>query len=243
MTERTEEEISAQVAKLLAEANSLTANANKANADAARANAETQRAIAEAEYAQSKTAAELREARRIQASDGNNRIYRFNGKVDEKSVDAAIYRLGEWSRLYPGEGIEIVFNSPGGSIIDGFALFDRILQLRADGHHVTTGTLGQAASMAGILIQAGQTRWVGTQSWYLIHRAGFGSFGSTYEVKDMVELIERMEKRIMDIFVDRSDITMKMIKGKWDRKDWWIDANEALELGLVDEIRGSGSVR
>ena len=147
-------------------------------------------------------------------------------------------KLTEWSRLSPACDIEIVFSSPGGSIIDGFELFDHIQHLRNEGHHITTGTLGYAASMAGILLQAGDTRWIGQQAWMMIHRAAFGAIGKTYEVEDEVKLVKRIEDRIVDIFTKRSKLTSMKIKRNWDRKDWWIDADECLDLGLVDEIRG-----
>jgi ATP-dependent Clp protease protease subunit len=146
-------------------------------------------------------------------------------------------KLTEWHRRDPKCDIDIVFSSPGGSIIDGFELFDFIQELRAKGHKVITGSLGMAASMAGILLQAGDLRWIGHQSWMMIHRAAFGAIGKTFEIEDEVRLVKRIEERIVDIFTSRSNLTKLKIKRNWDRKDWWIDADEAVTLGLVDEIR------
>jgi ATP-dependent Clp protease protease subunit len=146
-------------------------------------------------------------------------------------------KLTEWHRLDPKCDIEIIFSSPGGSIIDGFELFDYIQHLRNCGHTVTTGSLGYAASMAGILLQSGGTRWIGHQAWLMIHRAAFGAYGKTFEVEDEVKFVKRIEERILDIFTSRSKLTRTKIKRNWERKDWWISADEALELGLVDEIR------
>ena len=95
-----------------------------------------------------------------------------------------------------------------------------------------------AASMAGILLQAGDTRWIGHQSWMMIHRAAFGAYGKTFEIEDEVKFVRRIESRILDIFALRSSLTRQKIKRNWDRKDWWISADECLEIGLVDEIRG-----
>ena len=91
--------------------------------------------------------------------------------------------------------------------------------------------------MAGILLQAGGTRWIGHQAWMMIHRAAFGAIGKTYEVEDEVKLVKRIEDRCVDIFVSRSKLSKIKIKRNWDRKDWWIDADECLALGLVDEVR------
>ena len=146
-------------------------------------------------------------------------------------------KLTQWHRKDPKCPIEIVFSSPGGSIIDGFELFDFIQYLRGKGHTITTGSLGMAASMAGILLQAGDVRWIGHQAWLMIHRAAFGAIGKTYEIEDEVKLVKRIEGRILDIFTSRSNLTKHKIIRNWDRKDWWIDADEALEMGLVDEVK------
>lgn len=172
-------------------------------------------------------------------SDKENHLYRFTKEVDPLSVEQCMGLLTQWRRSSPKCDIEIVFSSPGGSIIDGFALFDFIQELRHSGHKVTTGALGMAASMAGILLQAGDVRWIGHQSWIMIHRASFGSLmgGKVFEIDDEVKFVKRVEERILDIFASRSKLTKKKIKKFWDRKDWWISADESLELKLVDEVR------
>ena len=174
---------------------------------------------------------------RKEASDERNFLYRFNDKVSKDTVRHCMETLTEWHRLDSECAIEIIFSSPGGSIIDGFELFDFLQDLRNKGHHLTTGTLGYAASMAGVLLQAGDVRWVGQQAWIMIHRAAFGAWGKTYEIEDEVKFIQRIEERILAIFTSRSNLTKNKIKRNWDRKDWWISADEALTMNLVDEIR------
>ena len=174
---------------------------------------------------------------RKEASDERNFLYRFNDKVSKDTVRHCMETLTEWHRLDSECAIEIIFSSPGGSIIDGFELFDFLQDLRNKGHHLTTGTLGYAASMAGVLLQAGDIRWVGQQAWIMIHRAAFGAWGKTYEIEDEVKFIQRIEERILAIFTSRSNLTKNKIKRNWDRKDWWISADEALTMNLVDEIR------
>ena len=72
----------------------------------------------------------------------------------------------------------------------------------------------------------------------MIHRAAFGAYGKTFEIEDEVKFVRRIESRIVDIFTLRSKLSKLKIKRNWDRKDWWISADECLELNLVDEIRG-----
>jgi ATP-dependent Clp endopeptidase proteolytic subunit ClpP len=171
------------------------------------------------------------------SKDDMNYLYRFNSSVSSDSVKKCMEKLTEWHRLDPKCAIEIIFSSPGGSIISGFELFDFLQDLRYQGHHLTTGTLGYAASMAGVLLQAGDIRWVGQQAWVMIHRAAFGASGKTFEIEDEVRFTQRLEGRILDIFTSRSKLSKAKIKRNWDRKDWWISADEAIEMGLVDEIR------
>jgi len=215
----------------------------KANAE--KIKAETRKVKAEAEAAEIKAKKEkieleklMKAEEKIKASDAENCLYRFNGAVDKTTVIKCRQKLTQWSRMKPGTDMEIVFASPGGSITAGFELFDFIQQLRVAGHKITTGSLGMAASMAGILLQAGDQRWIGHQSWILIHRASFGAIGKSFEIEDEVAWIKRIEERIINIFTTRSNLTSLKIKRNWDRKDWWINADEALEMGLVDEIRG-----
>jgi ATP-dependent Clp endopeptidase proteolytic subunit ClpP len=164
-------------------------------------------------------------------------IYLFKGAVDDSTAAKCMDQLTLWMRNEPKCDIEIVFNSPGGSITAGLALWDHIQFVRAAGHKVTTSTIGMAASMAGILLQAGDVRVMGKESWLLIHQASFSTGGSFGEVEDTVKWIERIQDRILEIFAARSKMTKAQIKRKWHRSDWWISSDEALKLGLVDELR------
>ena len=227
-TEQTPE----QAAKLMAEADAAAAAAERARAEARKATAEARRAELELAKAYRAETTEL-------AKDEHHRVYRFVGSVTGASVAACVAKLTEWSRQTPGCDIEVVFTSPGGSVIDGFVLFDFVRGLSARGHRITVGVLGMAASMAGILLQMGDHRWVGREGWVMIHRASFGVSGSTYEIEDEVEWVQRLEKRILEIFVQRSGgkLPARTIKKNWDRKDWWLTSEEALEHGVVDEVR------
>lgn len=228
---RSPEEITAMIGK-------IEADTIKAQAEAAQAKALARKANAEADTAEVTANEHLLQEAQRKASDAQNHVYRFNTDVNSSAVDACIHRLSEWSRIDPNCDIEVVFNSPGGSIIDGFALFDHLLALRYAGHRVTTGTIGEAASMAGVLVQAGDVRWCGSQSWYLIHRAAFGNIGKTFEMEDQVKWVKRIEDRIVNIFTARSKLTDKVLRKEWERKDWWLDADQCLDLGIVDEVRG-----
>lgn len=176
--------------------------------------------------------------------------YDFAGSVDSKSANACMGQLRAWTRLEANKpreeksAIEIQFFSPGGSVVDGMALFDFIQGVRNAGHRVTTSSIGYAASMAGILLQAGDHRVMSRESWLLIHEVQFGASGSFGEVEDRVEWVKKIQNRVLDIFADRAKssgaekpMTRAALKKHWSRTDFWVSATDALKFGFVDEVR------
>jgi ATP-dependent Clp protease protease subunit len=153
------------------------------------------------------------------------------------SVAVVMDKLYEFKELNPTEPVEFIINSPGGSITDGLALYDFISHLRADGMPVNTLALGMAASMGGVLLQAGSTRVMSKESWLMLHEASFGATGKTGVIEDKVEWVKKVQDRLLDIFASRSTMSRAAIKAKWTRKDWWLSSDDALKAGLVDEVR------
>src|SRR5665213_3187680 len=157
----------AQALSALAEAKDFEANATKNLAEAESFKWENIQEKLHAEEAE-------RKAKKDLTANEYHHKYNFTSAVDSTSSQHCMDVLETWGRLDPGCDIEIVFSSPGGSVIDGMALFDFIQGIRAKGHKVTTGTIGYAASMAGILLQAGDVRWIGREAYILIHEVSFG---------------------------------------------------------------------
>lgn len=200
--------------------------------------AEAREAVAKAGIAEIQLAEARDEEKARLASDQFHHLYTLAAPITEASVRACMLRLSDWDRTDPECEMEIVFNSPGGSVVDGMALFDFILMMRSRGHQVTTTALGMAASMAGILLQAGDRRVMGSEAWLMIHEASFGAMGKMGDIEDTVDWVKRVQKRILQIFASRSKLSVAQLSTRWRRKNWWLDADEALKLGLIDEIRG-----
>jgi ATP-dependent protease ClpP protease subunit len=177
----------------------------------------------------------------------HNLTYRFTKSVTQDTVTTCIQQLDLWSAVFPGETLEIVFTSPGGSVYAGLSLFDHIRMLSRRGHTMVTGAEGYAASMAGILLQAGDIRWVGEESWVLIHEVSSWDSGTTSDMSDSVEQMKRLQARIIRIFLDRASLqlayppatlmTETQFKAKWKKTDWWLDSAEALKYGFADQRR------
>lgn len=185
-------------------------------------------------------AIELRKAQREErdwkAGAYQHRIYNFFGAVDKKSAADCLETMAYWSRLDPRCSITLIFNSPGGSVIDGLALFDELLVLRENGHHITTVARGMAASMGAVLLQAGDDRVIGRNAHMLIHQISYGAMGSFGEIEDEVAFAKQLQNRLLEILAERSTFSKTQIKNRWERRDWWLGSDETLKGGFADRV-------
>lgn len=160
----------------------------------------------------------------------------WTDEVNESTVEVWKQQLRRMAR-FGHKDILVELNTPGGSIVDGFALFDEIVRIRKSGVHVTIRVLGQAASMGAVILQAADKREIGENSLVMIHRAAFGAIGKAYEIEDELEFVKKLESQISGIFAKRSGRPVSDFVIFFDkRKDCWFTADEALLAGLVDEV-------
>ncbi|HEY9778396.1 MAG TPA: Clp protease ClpP [Planktothrix sp.] len=170
------------------------------------------------------------------ASDLEHGEYMFHDGVDWETVRVGIQKLNELSRRHPGKPLTVVINSPGGSVIAGLALYDHIRDLSKRGHKMTVKVRGYAASMGGILLQAGDHRVVGPEALVLIHEVSSGAIGKVSEMQDRVNFSKLLWDKLAVILSKRSKMSAQEIKEKAFKFDWWLTAEEAIELGFADEI-------
>ena len=234
-------------AKLEAEAQQALANAEQARANARKAEAEAASAqemltaqristqMGQLQLAETKYQFEMEQAR-----DYRHHTYWFNLDVKDSSVDACIQQLTLWDRMdETGTApFTVIFRSPGGQVIPGMALFDFLRAMSAKGHEITTVVRGYAASMAGILLQAGDHRIIGPESYLMIHEISAGTGGKIGEIQDAVKFYEMLCERVVDIFVKRSGgkCTSANFKKHWTRIDWWLSSEDTVRYGFADEI-------
>lgn len=183
--------------------------------------------------------AKIRDLEADRLAKPGSRTYRqlsISAPIYGSNVDIWIENLEHWERRDPGGDITIRINSPGGSVFDGLALFDTIMRLRRKGHHVTTHGLGMIASMATILMQAGDTRILDANSWFMIHELSSGGMGKTSDMEDDLKLMKRLQDRALDIYAERASLTKTQIARRWKRKDDWMSAQEAVKFGFADRV-------
>lgn len=197
----------------------------------------------EIELLEAKIATEREELRQLQYKNARLEFdpaergqFSYIGPIRESGVHLSMKELEEYASEFPGRGITLTINSQGGSVLDGFALYDYLRRLSARGHHVTTIGTGMVASMAGILLQAGDTRIMAPRCWMLVHEVQGVVSGNQSEMEDNIAFNKRLQDQALDILALHATLTRDEIIVGWKRKDWWMDASEALEHGFVDEV-------
>jgi ATP-dependent Clp endopeptidase proteolytic subunit ClpP len=199
--------------------------------------AEARNLTAEARHKELELKKKLRAEDDEMATDRHFHVYTFDKEVTEGSVKTCIQALTTWARQDTKCSIELRINSPGGSIMDGFALIDYLRSLQLEDHKITTVAYGMAASMAGVILQVGTERVMGANAMLLIHEGSMGAIGDYAAIKDRVKLMEMLHERILLLYAERSKMSKQAIKRKWSRTDWWLGSNEALRLGFIDAVR------
>lgn len=172
-------------------------------------------------------------------SDHANHVYRFDGGVYPKAVKKAIKTLAEWDRADKKAKWTFVINSFGGSVTDGLALFDDLVAYSKRGggrHKITTVARGVASSMGSVLLQAGDVRVAGKYSSILIHEPSAVHVGSHGELTDQMALLTQMKNQMADIYCERSGMARHEFDVLWDRRDWWLTAEQSLANGFIDKI-------
>lgn len=175
------------------------------------------------------------ELRGLEIETMNPRELYFFGEVNHISTGMAIMSLQKFARS-PHAEIDLYLNSPGGSVHDGLALMDVMTEVKAGGHKINVIVLGQAASMGGFILQAASHRVMGKNARILIHRISKIFRGTSSQLDEQEEQMQRLESQALPLLAARSNLTVEDIQKRSEKNDWWIGADEALELGLVDEV-------
>lgn len=219
--------------KTAAEIENLQAVSAKHLAEAEFFRAQTKREEANARVAEIGLIETQREHEFQMAANSLSRVYDFTGAVGGLSSEAAIQTIARWARISK-EPITIRFSSPGGSVIDGFSLYDSILSIRNQGIQVKVQALGMAASMAAVLLQSGTERIVAPNAWVLLHEISSRTGGTIGQIRDDVKFTTELNDRLFDILAERAKVSRKRLGAMCHRKDLWLSAKEAVKLGIAD---------
>lgn len=144
--------------------------------------------------------------------------------------------LDHWRRREPGQPVEIVFNSPGGSAVEGFAFYDAVRRLKRTGSVVTARGTGVVASMGALLLQCGDTRIMDQNALMMIHKVSGHLKGTPEQMDDQKVGINLLQSRALDVLAERANLSRDEIESRWSRADWYMSAEDALTAGFVDVV-------
>ena len=132
------------------------------------------------------------------------------------------------------QGVVLRINSPGGSVTDGFAIFDTMNYIKCD---VSTICMGMAASMGAFLLAAGAKgkRLALPNSDIMIHQPSGGAQGQATDMEIHTRHILDMKKRLNQILADNTGQPIDVI-AKDTNRDNFMTAQQALEYGLIDKV-------
>ena len=161
------------------------------------------------------------------------RIILLSGEIDDNVANTIVAELLYLDSL-GHDDISLYINSPGGSITAGMAIFDTMNFIKSD---VSTICIGMAASMGAFLLACGTQgkRFALPNSEVMIHQPLGGAQGQATEIKIAAERILKSREKLNSILADRCKKDIKIIEVDTER-DNFMDAEEALEYGLVDKI-------
>lgn len=132
------------------------------------------------------------------------------------------------------QDVSLYINSPGGSVTAGLAIYDTMQFINCE---VATYCIGQAASMAAVLLAAGTAgkRYALPNARILLHQPWGGTQGTASDISIQAEEILRLKKRINEILANHTGQDIERIEKDTDR-DYYMGTEDALKYGLIDDI-------
>jgi len=155
------------------------------------------------------------------------------GQVDDKSAKHVIDRL-MYLDMINTEEIKLYINSPGGYVTSGFAMYDTIKALKSP---VSTICTGLAASMGSILLSVGEKgrRFIQPNAKVMIHQPSGGARGQASNIEIQATEILKTKELSAQILADNCGQEIEKVLKDFNR-DYWMDAQESLDYGIVDSI-------
>lgn len=158
------------------------------------------------------------------------------GVVDDKSARETVSKFMLLEADKPGEEIKFYINSPGGVVTSGMVIYDTMRMMKSP---VSTICMGLAASMGSILLSGGVKgrRFIYPHGEVMIHQPSLGGFirGVSADLEIQAVQTKKVKEIGAKILAQNCGKTMEQIMNDFDR-DYWMDAKEAIEYGIVDGI-------
>lgn len=162
------------------------------------------------------------------------RIIFLGGQIDDPLSNLIIAQLLFLESEDPDKDIHLYINSPGGVVTSGMAIYDTMQYIRPN---VSTICVGQAASMAAILLAGGEKgkRFSLTHSRIMIHQPLGGFQGQATDISIHAQEILRMKQKLNEILALHTGQPFAKVETDTDR-DYFMSGEDACSYGLVDKV-------
>lgn len=163
-----------------------------------------------------------------------DRIVFLGGEIDDDLANIIVAQLLFLEMDDPDQDISLYINSPGGSVTAGMAIYDTMRYLKCE---VSTLCIGMAASMGAFLLAAGAKgkRKALPNAEIMIHQPSGGARGQATDIAIQAEQILKTKKKMNQLLSEMTGQPLETIAKDVER-DNYMDADEALKYGLIDEI-------
>jgi ATP-dependent Clp protease protease subunit len=165
-----------------------------------------------------------------------NRSVELWGAVDDRTAKEVVTKMKLLDADKPGEEIKFFINSPGGIVTSGMVIYDTMKMLKSP---VSTICMGLAASMGSILLSGGTKgrRFVFPHAEIMIHQPSLGGYmqGVSVDLEIQAKQTKRVKEMSARILADNCGKKLEQVLKDFDR-DYWMDAKEALDYGIVDQV-------
>lgn len=164
-----------------------------------------------------------------------DRIIVLGTEINEEVANIVTSQMMYLNQVDSKADIKLFINSPGGSVIDGLAIYDIMNWVEPD---VATYTMGMAASMGSIILSSGAKgkRYALPNSKVMIHQVSTGiGYINTADLKIEYDEVKSLQNTLYGILAENTGKSIEQIEQDADR-DHWFTAKDALNYGLIDEI-------
>ncbi len=163
-----------------------------------------------------------------------DRIIFLGTQIDDYTANVIQAQLLYLDNSDPGKDISIYINSPGGSVYAGLGIYDTMQYIGSD---ISTICTGMAASMAAVLLVAGEKdkRFALQHSRVMIHQPMGGAQGQASDIEITAREIQKLKKELYTIIAEHSGNDYEKVWNDSDR-DYWMTAQEACQYGMIDKV-------
>lgn len=150
------------------------------------------------------------------------------GGIGAKTVAEQLNKLGKLDE------INVRINSPGGSVFDGVAIYNTLINNQA---RIVVDIDGLAASIASVIAMAGDEIRMADNALFMIHDPWTLAYGTAQELRDTADRLDKVRDNLVTTYINQTKLTVEEVSNMMSAETW-MNAQEALDKGFITEITG-----